>query len=50
VRDEMKPIFERHCEVLVPQKEFKHTEFKRIDFEGRIAIAKRIYDVLYALQ
>jgi hypothetical protein len=47
VRDEMRPIFERYCEVLVPQKEFKHTEFKRIDFEERTALANGIHDALY---
>ena len=48
VRNEIKPIFERYCEVLMPQKEFKHKEFKRIDFEERVDLAKRIHDVMYA--
>ena len=32
----------------MPQKEFKHKEFKRIDFEERVDLAKRIHDVMYA--
>ena len=42
------PIFERYCELLVPQGEFKHTEFKRIDVKSRLSLAKRIHDVLHA--
>ena len=48
VQDETTPIFERYCALLVPQREFKHAEFKRIDFEARHALAESLHDVLLA--
>lgn len=49
VKEEMKPIFERYKELLVPElKELKHTEFKRIPFADRWPLAKRIRDVIHA--
>lgn len=47
VENRMKPIFERYCELLVPQKEFKHREFKRIEFHARWDLAGSLHDVLY---
>ena len=48
VLDETRPIFRRYCELLVPQREFKHAEFKRIGFEARRSLAKMIHDVLHS--
>ena len=45
---ETRPIFKQYCELLVPQREFKHSEFKRIDFEARHVLAKELHDVLAA--
>ena len=48
VQIETRPIFEEYCELLVPQREFKHSEFRRIDFEERRVLAKKLHDVLAA--
>jgi hypothetical protein len=48
VGEEMKPLFERFKDLLVPDhKEFKHTEFKRIPFAERSSLARASRDVLY---
>jgi hypothetical protein len=48
VHEALKPVFDRYRELLVPElTEFKHSEFKRIPFPDRWALAQQIHRALY---